>query len=617
MSITPIKFSRFFIIGALVFTLLAIIGVIVLLLFFYFKLILSRPINKIYEQGEFRKYNYPYLNKTLPLDERINDLLNRMTTTEKIGQMALVEKNSIYDPFDVAYYGLGAVMSGFGGKPEPNTPQGWLNLANSFEKISGRTRLGIPILYGVDTTHGHTNVPGATVFPHFIGLGATKDPDLVYKIGLATAQEMRATNIFWSFSPCLDVATDTRWGRTYESFGSDPEVVSKLGNAYMQGLQDSPDGELKVMATAKHYLGSGEMEWGSSTNKNFFMDQGVTKIDEQTLRSTHLPPFKSVVDNGVMSIMAGLNTWQGKEIAASNYLLTDVLKKELGFQGFVVSDWYGVYEISSSKYKSLVTAVNAGVDMIMLPFDYKSFVYYMDKAIRTGDISENRLNDAVRRILKTKFELGLFDISVTDAPDLSVIGSKHNREIARDAVRKSLVILKNENNILPLSKQQNTIVVAGEAADNIGRQSGGWTVEWQGIDGNWIPGTTILSGIKATVSGNTKVEFNQEGDFLADAKADVGIVVVGEKPYAEGWGDSEHPTLSEGDLLTIQKTKAVSKNLVVVIISGRPIDIRKYHEDWDAVVAAWLPGSEGQGVSDVLFGDYPFKGTLPIAWELE
>lgn len=611
------KLSRFFIIGALVFTLLASIGVIVVLLFFYFKPTLPRPINKIYEQDEFRKYNYPYLNKSLPLDERVNDLLNRMTTNEKIGQMALVEKNSIHDPLDVANYGLGAVMSGFGGKPEPNTPQGWLGMVNTFEKISGRTRLGIPILYGVDTNHGHTNVPGATVFPHFIGLGATKDADLVYKVGLATAQEMRATNIFWSFSPCLDVVTDTRWGRAYESFGSDPEVVSKLGNAYMLGLQDNFDSGVKVMATAKHYLGSGEMDWGSSTNRNFFMDQGVTKVDEKTLRSTHLPPFKSAVDNGIMSIMAGLNTWQSKEIAANNYLLTDVLKKELGFQGFVVSDWYGVYEISFSIYRSLVTAVNAGVDMIMLPYDYQSFVYYMEKAIRNGDISENRLDDAVRRILRTKFELGLFEITVPDDPDLSVIGSKHNREIAREAVRKSLVLLKNENNILPLSKRLNNIVVAGESADNIGRQSGGWTVEWQGIDGNWIPGTTILSGIKTTVSGNTKVEFNQEGNFLVGTKADVGIVVVGEEPYAEGWGDSEHPTLSEGDLLTIQKTKAASKNLIVVIVSGRPLDIKKYHEDWDAVVAAWLPGSEGQGVADVLFGDYPFKGTSPVVWELE
>ncbi len=315
--------------------------------------------------------------------------------------------------------------------------------------------------------------------------------------------------------------------------------------------------------------------------------------------------------------MSGLNTWQDKKIAANKYLLTEVLKEELEFQGFVVSDWYGVYEISSSKYNSLVTAINAGVDMVMLPFDYKTFVSYMDKSIRKGDISESRLNDAVRRILWTKFKVGLFDNIIPNNPDLSVIGSKQNRDIAREAVRKSLVLLKNERNVLPLSKQIKNIVVAGESANNLGRQFGGWAIEWQGIDGNWATGTTILSGIKAAVSNSTKVDFVESGEFPVGTKADIGIVVVGEKPYAEGWGDSERPKLSEEDLLTIQKTKTVSNKLVVVVVSGRPLDINNYHKDWDAVVAAWLPGSEGQGVADVLFGDYPFTGKLPVVWKLE
>jgi len=610
------KFLRKFKTRTHLFTFLAVALIILLFVFFRF-LPLRLPKNKLYEENEYRKYNYPYLNKSLPVEERADDLLGRMTTSEKIGQLALVEKNSLPDPLDVVRYGIGSVMSGFGAKPEPNTPQEWLDMVNKFNKITDQSRLGIPIMYGVDTNHGHTNVPGATVFPHFIGLGATHDADLLYRIGQATAQEMRATNIFWSYSPCLDVTTDNRWGRMYESFGSNPKVVSELGTAYLKGLQSSTEGGISIMATAKHYIGSGEMEWGSSTNKNFFMDQGVTKIDEKTLREKHLPPFKSAVDNGVMSVMAGLNTWQGKTMAENEYLLTEVLKDELGFQGFVVSDWYGAYENSNNRYKSLVNAINSGVDVVMLPFDYKTFTYYMNKAIRNGDISENRLNDAARRVLLSKFKMGLFDNTPPENPDLSVLGSENNRKIAREAVRKSLVLLKNDFNVLPLSKQLNEIVVAGKSADNLGRQFGGWTVEWQGIDGNWVSGTTILSGINAAVSNQTKVTFNEAGDFPTGTKADIGIAVVGEKPYAEGWGDSEHPELSEEDLLTIQKTKAASNKLVVIIVSGRPLDIKKYQQDWDAVVAAWLPGSEGQGVADVLFGDYPFNGKLPVQWELE
>ena len=569
----------------------------------------QHPGSKIYELGEFKKNNLPYLDSSLPIDERVSDLLNHMTTQEKVGQMALVEKNSVHDPLDISRYGLGGVMSGFGGKPNPNTPQGWLDMVNTFESSSGYSRLGIPILYGADANHGHSNVPGATIFPHFIGLGATHDAGLVRQVSQATGEELRATNIYWSFSPSLDVVTDIRWGRTYESFGSDPNTVTELGKAYVEGLG--------VLATAKHYLGNGAMEWGSSQNISFAIDQGVTKIDEKTLRSVHLPPFKAAIEGGAKSVMVGLNTWEGQKISANHYLLTEVLKKELNFQGFVVTDWYGVYEISFSKYNSLVTAVNAGVDMIMLPFDYKSFVYYMEEALANGDISEERLNDAVRRILKVKFELGLFDRGANYNPDLSVLGSERNRAIAREAVQKSLVLLKDENDTLPLPKTSGHIVVAGSAADNIGRQSGGWTVEWQGIDGNWIPGTTILSGIKAAVSENTNVEFNETGDFSTDGdKADIGIVVVGEKPYAEGWGDTAHPSLDETDLQTIQKTRAASEKLVVIIISGRPLDVKGLHKQWNALVAAWLPGSEGQGVADVLFGDYPFTGKLPVVWEL-
>jgi beta-glucosidase len=303
---------------------------------------------------------------------------------------------------------------------------------------------------------------------------------------------------------------------------------------------------------------------------------------------------------------------------SNQYLLTNVLKKELGFSGFIVSDWYGVYQVSPTRYESLVSSINAGVDMVMTPFEYKDFMFNMQKALENGDISKERLDDAVGRILMVKFKAGLFDRPQTGPEGLSVIGNNEHRDLAREAVRKSQVLLKNENSALPLSKSQNKIIVAGSAADNLGRQAGGWTTEWQGIDGNdGILGTTILQAIKNAVSKDTKIEYNKQGDFsLENELADVGIAVVGEKPYAEGWGDNANPSLSPEDLLAIEKTKVKSKKIIVVIISGRPLDISPYLKRWDGVVASWLPGSEGGGVTDVLFGDYNFSGRLPVEWLL-
>ncbi|MDD2807858.1 MAG: glycoside hydrolase family 3 protein [Patescibacteria group bacterium] len=568
--------------------------------------------------AEYKNQNWPYLNSTLPLEQRVQDLLSRMTQAEKIGQLALVEKNSVHNLTDVITYGLGGILSGSGAKPEPNTPEAWLSMVTAFDTASRNSRLGIPVLYGVDANHGHSNVPGATLFPHFIGLGATHDADLVFRVAQATAAETAASGIFWNFSPMLDVVQDPRWGRTYESFGSNTKSVSQLGEAYIKGLQNSSSTNITVLGTVKHYLGVGAMVWGSSTNKNFFIDQGTTTIDEMTLRTVHLPPFQAAINSGAMSVMVGLNSWQGQKMAASHYLITDVLKNELAFKGFVVSDWYGVYEIDSNKYRSTITAINAGVDMVMLPFDYKSFITDVGSAIRNDDISQTRLDDAVSRILRVKFKLGLFDHPIKQNLSQAIIGSKAHRDIAREAVRKSLVILKNNNHLLPLSKEANRIIVAGAVADNLGRQAGGWTVEWQGIDGNWIDGTTILNGIRQAVSPTTTVEYSQAGNFdHATSRADIGIAIVGEKPYAEGWGDNPHPALTDEDLTTIQNVKQASKKLVVIIVSGRPLDIKPYAHDWDAVIAAWLPGSEGNGVSDVLFGDYPFTGKLPIAWKIK
>lgn len=557
----------------------------------------------------------PYRNPLLPVPERVNDLMSRMSDAEKIGQMTMVEKNSLPSADVITQYKLGSVISGFGGKPDPNTPLAWLDLINEYQRKALATCLKIPILYGVDAIHGFTNVVGGTVFPHFIGLGATGNSDLIKAIGKATADEMTAVGIYWNFAPNIDVAQDTRWGRTYETFGSDPKNVSDFGLAYLKGFQSSSNTYLNAIGTLKHFVGTGAMQWGSSGNKNFRIDQGNAIISEASLRQRHLPAFKKGIDGGAKVVMVGLGSINGDKMSANKYLITDVLKTELKFDGIALSDWYGVYEVSRSKYLATVSAVNAGIDMVMLPFDYKIFTNDMNRAVQRGDISENRLNDAVRRILTVKFELGLFDRPVPSEEGLSVIGNATHRELARQAVRESQVILKNQADSLPLSTSANWILVAGSGGDNLGRQSGGWTVEWQGIDGNWIPGTTILSAIKNTVSETTRVDYDLVGEFPHTQElADVGIAIISEKPYAEGLGDNSDPRISDDDLAAIERLKAQSQKLVVVIISGRPLTISKYINTWDAAVASWLPGTEGQGVADVLFGLYPFTGTLPVNW---
>ncbi len=551
--------------------------------------------------------------------ERVADLLSRMTLQEKIGQMALVEKNSVHDVDDISSYAIGALLSGAGAKPNDNSVVGWRNMVAEFNRSALRSRLGIPLLYGVDAIHGHAGVLGATVFPHAIGLGATGDEALVEQIARATARELRATGIQWSFSPNLDLPQDIRWGRTYESFSDDPILVTRLGAAYVRGLQDDRGGgttTLSVLSTPKHYIGAGGMVWGSSSNKAFKVDQGMTPEDETLLRTTYLPPFAEAVNTGVKSVMVGLNSWGNVKLASEKYLITDLLKGELGFSGFVVSDWYGVYEIPGGEYTAAVAAINAGIDMVMLPFDYKTFIKNVTRAVEKGDISEARIDDAVRRILTAKFSLGLFDAEeVNDVPE-EAIGTPNHRALARKAVSESLVLLKNEASVLPISSTVKHIRVGGSAADNVGQQSGAWTVEWQGIDGNWLPNSTsILSGIRTRAKPGVTVEYAIDGTFATETvKAELGIAVVGEKPYAEGWGDTENLSLNASDLHTIERMRATSKRLVVIIVSGRPLIITDELKKWDAAIAAWLPGSEGGGVADVIFGDAPFTGKLPLPW---
>ena len=556
-----------------------------------------------------------YLDPMQPIEARVADLLSYMTLEEKIGQMTLVEKNSLAYPSDIAAYHLGALLSGAGSKPAVNTASGWKKMIDSYQAQAAASRLGIPLLYGADAIHGHAHVPEATVFPHAIGLGATGNSELVKQVAEATAEELYATGVNWNFGPNLDQPQDIRWGRTYEAFSDDPTLVGELGVAYVQGLQGENGEQVSVLATPKHFVGLGAMQWQTSLNKNFQIDQGVTLADEALLRSRYLPPFSETVDAGALSIMVGLNSWGDRRMVLQKHLLTDVLKGELAFKGFIVSDWYGVHEGRKNTFFATVQAVNAGVDMAMLPFDYKAFATHMKWANRLGLVSDERIDDAVGRILYAKFALGLFDVR-EDSTSTSIPSAAH-KALAREAAAQSLVLLKNENAVLPIQTNVKHIRVAGSAAGNSGKQMGAWTIEWQGVDGNWPMGaTSILSGIQEqAASQGINVEYDPLGTFSTDrTKAEVGIAVVGEMPYAEGWGDKAYPTLDHNDVLTIKNLQASCDNVVVVIVSGRPLLIADQVDSLDGLVAAWLPGSEGAGVADVLFGDKPFTGTLPLPW---
>jgi len=553
----------------------------------------------------------------------VEDLLARMTLAEKIGQMTQVEKNSIRE-VDVAGRFIGSLLSGGSGYPRNNTPQGWAEMVNGYQERALRTRLGIPLIYGVDAVHGHNDVRGTVIFPHNVGLGAARDPDLVERIGQVTALEMIATGIYWNFAPVVAVPQDIRWGRIYEGYSEDTELVSRLASAYIRGLQNvGPTRDLSapstVLATPKHFVGDGGTAWASSATfvmQQFMLDQGVTDVDEATLRAVHLPPYVAAIDAGAMSIMVSFSSWGGLKMHAQRYLLTDILKGELGFSGFLVSDWQAIDQIPGDYYRDIVTSINAGLDMIMVPYDYDAFIDGLTQAVNNGDVPIDRIDDAVRRILTVKFQLALFERPFGDESWLPLVGSGEHRALAREAVRRSLVLLRNEAGTLPLSKDTPVVFVAGRGADDVGIQCGGWTTEWQGRPGNITPGTTILDAIKNTVSENTEVVYDMRGDFdpAAHGTADAGIVVVGEMPYAEGVGDREDLALSNEDITLIERVKERSKRVVVILISGRPMIVTEHLDEWDAFIAAWLPGTEAQGVADVLFGDYPFTGRLPYTW---
>ncbi|CAH1452246.1 unnamed protein product [Lactuca virosa] len=569
--------------------------------------------------------NMKYKDPKQPLNIRIKDLMKRMTLEEKIGQMTQIER-SVASADVMQKYFIGSVLSGGGSVPAKEaSPETWINMVNEFQKGSLATRLGIPMIYGIDAVHGNNNVYNATIFPHNVGLGVTRDPVLIKKIGVATALEVRATGINYAFAPCIAVCRDPRWGRCFESYSEDPAIVRQM-TELIPGLQgDIPandrkgvpfvGGQKNVAACAKHYVGDGGTTKGINENN--------TVINRHGLFSIHMPAYYDSVLKGVSTIMISYSSLNGVRMHGDHELVTNFLKNTVKFRGFVISDWQGIDRITDPPHAnytfSILKSVEAGLDMIMVPYNYTEFIDGLTYLVKNNFIPMTRIDDAVRRILRVKFVMGLFENPLADLAMAKYLGIQEHRDLAREAVRKSLVLLKNGKSgdppLLPLPKKSTKILVSGSHAANIGNQCGGWTIEWHGQSGNITIGTTILSAIKNTVDPQTEVIYqeNPTPEFIKSNNFSYAIVVTGEYPYSETVGDSLNLTVPEPGPTTITNVCGALK-CVVVLISGRPVVIEPYVSTMDALVAAWLPGSEGQGVADVLFGDYGFTGKLARTW---
>ena len=550
-------------------------------------------------------------------DAQVKPLLAQMTLDEKIGQMTQPEQSELKDQADVENYFVGSLLSGGDSDPkEGNSLEAWTNLYDRLQARTKNTRLQIPVLYGIDAVHGHNNVLGAVIFPHDIGLGCTRNPALVEKVERITAEEMRATGIQWAFGPCVAVPQDIRWGRSYEGFSEDPKLVQELGGPAVAGFQGASLADpLAVLACAKHYVGDGGTSWGSAKGWQG-LDQGDTRVDEATLRRVHLPGYVAAIRAGVGSIMPSYSSWNGVKCSASKRLLTEILKNELGFEGFLISDYNAIDQLSKDFKEAVEITVNAGMDMAMEPKRYREFYTDLKALVQEGKVPMTRIDDAVTRILRVKFAMGMMDKNRSYLADRSLqksFGSPEHRAVAREAVRQSLVLLKNDGKVLPLSKKAVRIHVAGKSADDLGNQCGGWTIDWQGKSGNVTTGgTTILTAIRNTVAANTKVTFSKDGSGAAGA--DAGVVVIGETPYAEMRGDRADLSLAKEDLEAVKTMKSANIPVVVIVISGRPVILGDVLDQANGLVAAWLPGTEGQGVADVLFGDYKPAGKLSFTW---
>lgn len=560
-------------------------------------------------------------------EARITALMRQMTIDEKVGQLIQADVTTI-EPDDLRRFPLGAVLAGGGSgvrNDDHAPPAAWLALAREFRSVAAETRLNhvpIPVMFGIDAVHGHNNVVGAVVFPHNIGLGATRDPELIRRIGVATAEEVAATGLDWAFAPTLAVPQDRRWGRSYEGYSDDPALVRRFAAAMVEGLQGGPDlnGKIqtgRVAATAKHFLADGATGEG--------VDEGDAAVTEGDLIATHAQGYVAAINAGVLTVMASYSSWNGQKMHGNRALLTDVLKGRMGFDGFVVGDWNGHAQVPGCTAGRCALAINAGVDMVMAPQDWKDLYRNTLAQVKEGEIPVSRVNDAVRRILRVKIKLGLFNDPRPFESRQDVIGSAEHRAIGREAVRKSLVLLKNDG-VLPI-KASARVLVAGQAADDVGLQCGGWTISWQGT-GNTkkdFPGaTSILDGIKAALKaggGMLVHESNGPSTDVTAARPDVAIVVFGEQPYAEMFGDVKMPLYNDRAGLTeLAHLRKLGIPVVAVFLSGRPLWVNAELNQSNAFVAAWLPGTEGGGVADVLFGDgegharADFIGKLGFPW---
>ncbi|MEU5714441.1 glycoside hydrolase family 3 N-terminal domain-containing protein [Streptomyces sp. NPDC020403] len=567
-------------------------------------------------------HGLPYQNAKLPVKKRVADLLSRMSPAEKAGQMTQAERNALRSPGDIAMYDLGSLLSGGGSVPTPNTAAAWAKMIDAYQLRAQATRFQIPLIYGVDAVHGHNNVIGSTIMPHNIGIGAGRDPELAQRTGAVTANEVRATGIPWDFAPCLCVTRDERWGRSYEAYGEDPALVESM-ETVITGMQGRPSGtdldrNDKVLASAKHFVGDGGTEFGSSTTGSYTIDQGVTRVTREELEAVHLAPFAESVKRGVGTVMPSYSSLDiigdgagPVKMHADAEMINGVLKDRMGFEGFVISDWQAIDQIPGDYASDVRTSVNAGLDMIMVPTAYQEFTRTLQDEAGAGRITQARIDDAVSRILTQKFRLGLFEKPYADTSNLDDVGSAAHRAVAREAAAKSQVLLKNDGAVLPLKASQK-VYVAGSNADDLGNQAGGWTVSWQGSSGRTTTGTTILEGIRKNTSSAT---YSQDATAPTDGY-DVGVVVVGEKPYAEGIGDvgnGHDLELTDADKAAVDTVCAAMK-CAVLVVSGRPQLIGDRLGDIDALVASWLPGTEGDGVADVLYGKRAFTGQLPVTW---
>ncbi|MGE5805628.1 MAG: glycoside hydrolase family 3 N-terminal domain-containing protein [Ignavibacteria bacterium] len=557
-----------------------------------------------------------YSDSTDEIEVRVNDLISRMTLDEKIGQMIQMHYPDLSSLSEIKTYFLGSLLSAADAGPAGRTPQAWADLYDTLQSYALQTRLKIPLIYSLDAVHGFGAMYGATIFPHNIGLGCTRNTELVKQAAQVTASEMAATGIDWTLGPTVAVARNEKWGRTYESFGEDPDLVKEMSAAAVAGFQgDTLSEKVNILACAKHFIGDG----GTANGIN----GGNTALDEQTLRAIHLAGYISAVEQKVGSIMVTQSQWNGIHVHGNPYLLDTLLKQELGFKGLVISDWnsflFAGNPSNPTGYPLLYGAaiknsINAGVDMAMMSnfsgFNHRTYIDTLKSLINKGMVSIERIDDAVKRILTQKFRLGLFEHPYSDRSLLSQIGSPEHRQIARECVRQSLVLLKKKDGVLPISKSINRIHLSGKHADNIGYQCGGWTISWQGSSGDIIPGTTIKEAIQLMAPG---AAITSSEDGYGAEGADIAIAVIGETPYAEVSGDGK-TTLNSSDIQTVRNLKSCGIPVVVILISGRPLILDPILHDCDVLIAAWLPGTEGEGITDVLFGDYQPVGLLSQTW---